>query len=88
VTKEKVVDEKVPLEVVPLEEQTSEVRNHFPYLIKDEDEDESLFLGTPIKYLPKFTKEEIEKILSSPFPQYAYLKELNLRYKFLIILLL
>jgi hypothetical protein len=52
-----------------LGEQIIEEWNPFSYLIKDKNDEELTFLGRPIKYFPKYTKEEIDQILSTSFPQ-------------------
>jgi hypothetical protein len=68
---EKVKHENISLEervALQLGEQIVEEWNPFYFLIKYKNDEELTFLGIPIKYLPKYTKEEINQILSTSFP--------------------
>jgi hypothetical protein len=75
------LEEQVALQ---LGDQIVEEWNPFSYLIKDEDDEEFIFLGRPIKDLPKYTKEEIDHIFLIQAP----LRKLNQKLKVLIISLL
>jgi len=73
----KIVEEKDRPKTVSLEEhvalqlgeQIGEEYNISSYLIKEKDDEEFNFLGTPIRDLPKYRKEQIDQILSTCFPQ-------------------
>jgi hypothetical protein len=58
-----------------LDEQIVGEWNSFSSLIKDKEDQDSLFTSESLINFPKYTKEEIEQILASPIPQLSISEE-------------